>query len=367
MTVVGVIGLGTMGLGIAQVFAAAGHRVLGVDAQNPTAESLTHRLFMALAPRVEAGKLDPAARDAILSRLQLVPSLDGLAPAGLLIEAASESYEVKTRIFTHLQTILAPGAVLATNTSSLSVARIAAALREPARLVGLHFFNPAPAMRLVELIAHAGSAPDALAAARGLTEAAGKTVIDAPDRPGFIVNRCARPFYGEALAMLEEGRSPGEIDAAMVAADYRMGPFSLIDLIGADINLAATEGLLAALGGHPRYHVFDALKAQVARGALGRKARRGFVEGALPAPPPDAAEIALRIEATLINEALWLLCEGGTTPEGIDTAMTLGLNWPRGPFAMLAAHGADRIRATLAGLEARTALKGRYNPAPGLT
>jgi 3-hydroxybutyryl-CoA dehydrogenase len=157
-------------------------------------------------------------------------------------------------------------------------------------------------------------------------------VIACADRPGFIVNRCARPYYGEALALLEEGRSAADIDAAMVAAGYRLGPFALIDLIGADINLAATESLSAAMGGHPRYHVFAALRDQVARGNLGRKTGRGFVHPDAPAlPPADAEAIALRIEAALANEAAWLLSEGGVTAEGIDTAMKLGLNFPAGP------------------------------------
>jgi 3-hydroxybutyryl-CoA dehydrogenase len=224
-------------------------------------------------------------------------------------------------------------------------------------------------MKLVELAGHVGTDPSALALGRGLAEAAGKTVIACPDRPGFIVNRCARPFYGEALALLEEGRDAAAIDAAMVAAGYRLGPFSLIDLVGADVNLAATEGLSAAMGGHPRYHVFAALRAQVAAGALGRKAGRGFVFPAAPSPAPeDAAAIVRRIEAALINEAGWLLAEGGVTAEGIDTAMRLGLNFPHGPFEALARHGAPAIRATLAELEARAPahLAGRYRPAPVL-
>ncbi len=366
MTVVAVIGLGTMGLGIAQVYAAAGFSVLATDADPATRDSAGARLAAALAPRVTAGRLSAADAEALRSRLIVVPDLRDLHPAALAVEAIVERAEPKRVLLGALEDVLAPQAVVATNTSALSVAGLARGMRHPGRLLGLHFFNPAPAMKLVELVPHAGTDATALALARRLTEAAGKTVIDAPDRPGFIVNRCARPFYGEALAHMEEGRTPGEIDAAMVAAGYRMGPFALIDLIGADINLAATGGLSAAMGGNPRYHVFDALRAQVAAGALGRKAGRGFVDGPLPPPPADADTIALRIEATLVNEAHWLMAEGGTTEAGIDTAMTLGLNWPRGPFALCAGHGPVRIRETLAALEARTALTGRYLPAPGL-
>lgn len=364
---IGIVGLGAMGLGIAQVFAQAGHPVRATDAVDGARTSARDRMAAALEPRVAKGAMTSADRDATLARLTVVNRLENTAPADLVIEAVAERLEVKQAVFRALEPLLAPDAVLATNTSSLSVAAIARGLARPGQVLGLHFFNPAPVMKLVELVAHPGTSPTALALARNLAEGAGKTVIACADRPGFIVNRCARPYYGEALAMLEEGRSPGEIDAAMVAAGYRLGPFALIDLIGADINLAATESLWAGMGGHPRYHVFAALKAQVAKGDLGRKTGRGFVHpaDAVP-PPPDADAIALRIEAALVNEAAWLLSEGGATVEGIDTAMRLGLNFPRGPFEARARHGADLIRATLAALEAKAPphLKTRYNPAP---
>jgi 3-hydroxybutyryl-CoA dehydrogenase len=366
MTTIAIIGLGTMGLGLAQVFAAAGVAVRATDADADSRDTAKPRLGEGLAPRVASGKLAPEARDAILANVTVTRDLAGLAPATLAIEAIVEQLDAKRALFAELEPLL-PGAVLATNTSSLSVAAIAEGLRHPERLLGLHFFNPAPAMKLVELVGHAGTSPDALTLARQLTEAAGKTVITAPDRPGFIVNRCARPYYGEALAMLDEGRSASDIDAAMLAAGYRLGPFQLIDLIGADINLAATESLFAAMGHHPRYHPFLPLRRQVALGQLGRKTGQGFLFPNDPGPAPkDADAIALRIEATLVNEAAWLLSEGGTTEAGIDTAMTLGLNLPRGPFQMLHHHGAQKIRAKLAALEAQTALKTRYLPAPML-
>ncbi len=364
--IIGVAGLGTMGLGIVQTYAQAGFSVLATDAHGPARDSALARLAAALAPRVAKGAMTDEARDALLARVAVIDNTDQFIPAALIIEAIVERLDAKQALFAALAAA-APEAVLATNTSSIPVHQIAAGLARPERLLGLHFFNPAPVMKLVELIGPAGCDPQALALARQVTEAAGKTVINAPDRPGFIVNRCARPFYGEALALLEEGRSPGEIDAAMQAAGYRLGPFALIDLIGADINLAATEGLSAAMGGHPRYHVFAALRAQVAAGALGAKTGRGFTFKGEAAPvPPDAASIVARIEAALVNEACWLLSEGGVTRDGIDTALKLGLNFPRGPFGMLDHHGAATIRATLAALEAATSLKGRYAPAPEL-
>lgn len=368
--VIGVVGLGTMGLGIAQVFAQAGFPVLATDASEAVRGTAALRLAGALEARVAAGKLTLAERDAACDRVQVVGSVSGLAAAALVIEAIAERPEAKRALLATLEGVVGPDAVLATNTSSLSVAALAQGLAHPGRVLGLHFFNPAPAMRLVELIAPQGCDRASVELARRSAEAAGKTVILCADRPGFIVNRCARPFYGEALALLEEGRPAAEIDAAMLSAGYRIGPFALIDLIGADINLAATESLSAAMGGHPRYHVFQALRTQVARGDLGRKTGRGFVFPAeAGAPPADADAIILRIEAVLANEAAWLLAEGGTTAEGINQAMMLGLNFPRGPLDGLHRHGPARILNTLAKLEAQAPphLAGRYVPPPALS
>ncbi|WP_199259030.1 3-hydroxyacyl-CoA dehydrogenase [Paracoccus binzhouensis] len=369
MTTIAVIGLGTMGLGIAQTYAAAGFAVLATDAAPDARETALERLRAGLARRVQAGKLAQSELEAILARITLADGAEAMGRADLAIEAVVERMEVKRALFAALESVLAPDAVLASNTSSLSVAAMAEGLSQPQRLLGLHFFNPAPVMKLVELVAHSGTSAAALERARRLTEAAGKTVIPCPDRPGFIVNRCARPFYGEALALLEEGRSAGEIDAAMLAAGYPLGPFGLIDLVGADINLAATESLAAAMQNHPRYHVFDALKRQVAQDDLGRKTGRGFLFPDKPGPAPaDAQAIVLRIEAALVNEAGWLLAEGGTTPEDIDTALKLGLNFPRGPFEILAAQGRGPVLARLQRLSAAAPahLQGRYRPSPVL-
>lgn len=366
---IGVVGLGTMGLGIAQVYAQAGYSVIATDAHDEVRNSAVSRLASTLGKRVATGKLTADARDATLANLSVTAMPDGMGAADLVIEAIVEKLEVKHALFAMLETVVRPGAILATNTSSLSVAAIAEGLIHPSRVLGLHFFNPAPVMKLVELVAHDTTDPTALEIARKVTEAAGKTVIACADHPGFIVNRCARPFYGEALAMLEEGRSASDIDASMLAAGYRIGPLSLIDLIGADINLAATEGLAQAMNGHPRYHAFDALKKQVARGDLGRKSGHGFLFPDEPGvAPADASMIALRIEAALANEAASLLAEGGTSEAGIDMAMKLGLNFPRGPFESARLHGFEKIRETLTRLEtfAPTHLEGRYAVSPEL-
>ena len=367
--VIGVVGLGTMGLGIAQVYAAAGFAVIGFDGHDAARGNAAERMGAALGQRVAAGKLNDAAMKATLGRFSVGDGMQALSPCALVIEAIVEDLAAKQALFAALEGIVGVGAVLATNTSSLPVAQIAAGLARPDRCLALHFFNPVPAMKLVELAPHAGTSAQAIQQAQIWTEAAGKVVITCPDRPGFIVNRCARPYYGEALALLQEGRSAAQVDAAMVAAGYRLGPFALIDLIGADINLAATIGLHAAMGHHPRYHPFDALRAQVAKGDLGRKTGRGFVHPDAPQDPPaDAAAIAFRIEATLVNEAHWLLAEGGVTAQGVDSALRLGLNFPRGPFETLAQYGRAAVLAELARLHAAAppAMQARYVAAPGL-
>ena len=367
---IGVVGLGTMGLGIVQVFLMAGFQVVATDGYAPLVTAAPMRLAASLDARILAGKLTDEVRNSALRRLRLVDSLAELLRASLVIEAIAEDMEAKCQLFANLENVLAPSTVFATNTSSLSVADLAKGLFRPDRVLGMHFFNPAPAMKLVELVGHQGTSDAALQQGRWVLEQAGKVVIAAPDRPGFIVNRCARPFYGEALAMLEEGISASDIDAAMLAAGYKIGPFGLIDLIGADINLAATEVIFAAMERHPRYHVFDGLRAQVARGDLGRKSGRGFVYPAEIGPAPViVADIALRIEAVMINEAGFLLAEGGVTQASIDAALCLGMNLPRGPFEALQSHGAAHILAVLTGLEARAPahLRGRYLPCATLT
>ncbi len=365
MMIIGVVGLGTMGLGIAQVFAAAGFQVMATDAIEPARTSAPLRLRAALEPRVAKGAMTAETMEATLANLHIVDGLEAMSNAHLVIEAILETLPAKQSLFAALEAILSPEAVLATNTSSLSVTSIAQGLTHPERLLGMHFFNPAPVMKLVEIVAHPGTSDVALNLARRLSEDAGKTVIQCPDRPGFIVNRCARPFYGEAMAMLEEGRSAVEIDAAMLDAGYKIGPFSLIDLIGADINLAATEGIQAGLQ-HPRYHIFGALKSQVAAGRLGRKSGQGFVFPAVVTPQPNR-EIVTRIEASLANEAAWLLSEGGTTRADIDQALKLGLNFPRGPFESFAAQSPDTLQRNLADLEVKAPphLKTRYLSPPG--
>ena len=319
--------------------------------------------------RVQAGKLDQSVADALAGRLQVTGSIDALAPCQLVIEAIIEDLSAKQALFTDLEQAVDAQAILASNTSSFSIGALAASCAAPGRVLGVHFFNPAPVMKLVEVISPPAADPAATERAMMLIRATGKTVVPCRDSPGFIVNRCARPFYGEALALLAEGRTAAQIDAAMLAAGYRIGPLSLIDLVGADINLAATESVAAAMDQHPRYHVFPPLTQAVEAGRLGRKTGAGLLFPHEPGPAPaDAAAIARRIEVMIINEAQTALNAGIADAAGIDLALKLGLNFPRGPFELLAARGAETVRKTLAALAAvaPAELKARYQPAPGL-
>ena len=367
MASVGVVGLGTMGLGIAQVFLAVGHSVLATDSYAPTRLTAHDRLAQALDKRVIAGKITAEKMQMDLSRFAVFEDLACLAPCDIVIEAIAEKLEAKRALFAELESILSKTAVLATNTSALSIDEMSQVLARPERLLGLHFFNPAPAMKLVELVTRSTNAPDAVRFARQIVETTGKTVIECADQPGFIVNRCARPFYGEALAMLEEGFSAVDIDAAMQAAGYRLGPFGLIDLIGADINLAATKSLYEAMQNHPRYYPFKSLVDQVASGDLGTKTGRGFVSGTKITPRVNDA-IVLRIESSLANEAASLLDEGVQSPASIDLAMKLALNFPRGPFEAAQHWGLTAVKDALTKLAASAPahLKGRYNISPSL-
>ena len=284
---VAVIGTGTMGAGIAQVAAVAGHRVLLYDAVDGAAGRAAESIRARVARLVEKGRI--AAPGEL--RLEVTPDLAGLAPADLVIEAIAEDLAVKQALFAELEKIVTPGCVLATNTSSLSPTAIAAGLSHPERLVGLHFFNPAPLMRLVEVVSGLATDPAVAAAVTGLAESWGKQVVQAAATPGFIVNRVARPFYAEALRLAEEQAAPpATIDAVLTGAGgFRMGAFALMDLVGQDVNEAVTRSVWAAFGYDPRFAPSLLQRSMVEAGWLGRKSGRGWYrydDGTTPPAPP---------------------------------------------------------------------------------
>lgn len=284
--IIGVVGAGVMGAGIAQVAAAAGHRVVLVDAQSGVAAKAKDKLADALAKLIEKGRLAAEEREALLERIEPAGDVAALAPAGIVIEAIVEELAAKRDLFRAVEAVVAPDALLATNTSSLSVTAIGAGLARPERFGGMHFFNPAPLMPLVEIVAGEKTAPAAVGALTTLAQAWGKTPVQAKDSPGFIVNRGARPFYSETLRFMEEtGVDAATVDALLRAAGFRLGPLELIDLVGADINLAATRSVHAATGNDVRYRPSRLVEELVAAGRLGRKSGRGFYDYAATVRP----------------------------------------------------------------------------------
>jgi len=282
--VVGVIGAGTMGIGIAEVAAAHGHRVKLHDVNTEAAHKAIEKLAARLQKRVEKGRITAGQRQALLDAIEVVDSLQGLADAQLVIEAVIEDLAIKQRLFLQLESLCHPRALFASNTSSISITAIASALKNPSRLIGLHFFNPAPVMKLVEVISGLQSDESLLQAAEELCLAWDKIPVRAQSTPGFIVNRVARPFYGEPLKMLQEQlASPTLIDAVMrESAGFRMGPFQLMDLIGIDVNFAVSQSVFAAFFNDPRYRPSLIQQEMVSAGLLGRKAGRGFYDYTQP-------------------------------------------------------------------------------------
>ena len=368
---VGVVGAGTMGAGIAQLACLAGCETLLHDPIKEALERGAERLRADLERGAKRERWSPADADAAAARLLTAPELGDLAGCQLVIEAAPERLELKRELFAGLERVCAGDSVLATNTSSLPVGEIAAEAERPERICGMHFFNPPALMKLVEVVASEATAEQALAKTSELAERMGRTPVRCTDAPGFIVNRCNRPFALESLRMLgEEVATHAQIDR-VVREDggYRMGPFELMDLIGIDVNLSVAQSFYAQRA-EPRWQPHPIQQRMVAQGRLGRKSGSGFYEYAdgnkveVEAEVGDELRAAIldRIVATLVNEAAFAVEEGVAAPDDIDTAMRLGLNHPRGPFEWLERTGAKPILATLNGLSEALG-PARYHPA----
>jgi 3-hydroxybutyryl-CoA dehydrogenase len=278
MTTLGVVGAGTMGTGIAYAGALTSMRVLLHDVAPESLARGMKRLAADLRTGVDKGKLTDADAAAALARIQPAAALEDLRACDIVVEAAVEDLALKQELFRRLGEICPASAILATNTSSLSVTAIAASVKHPERVVGMHFFNPAHIMKLVEVVQGHRTAPAAVEATRGIAAAMGKTPVSAKDTPGFIVNRVARPFYGEALRLLGEGvTTVEEIDRILrLEGSFKMGPFELMDLIGIDVNFAVTKSMYEQTFGEPRYRPHLIQQQMVNAGMLGRKTRRGF-------------------------------------------------------------------------------------------
>jgi len=375
-TMVGVVGAGAMGTGIAQVAAAAGHRVVLADAMSGAVERARASIAKAVARDVEKKRITSEAAEALISRIEFDASPLEQEPqryrqCGLVIEAVVEELDAKRRVMRSLQ-LTTPNAVLATNTSSLSVTAIAAACPSPERVVGLHFFNPPPLMPLVEVVPRAGGGRALADDAAQLMRAWGKTPVVASDTPGFIVNRVARPFYGESIRILEEGIADcATIDWAMRdLAGFRMGPFELMDFIGNDVNYSVTRSVYEGMFYDPRYKPSVTQQRLVDAGHLGRKTSRGYYDyspgAAAPQPTEDTAlgrRVVDRVLAMLMNEAIDAVYLRVASPADIDLAMTRGVNYPKGLLAWADELGAATVLDRIERLHAEYG-EDRYRASP---
>lgn len=370
--IVGVVGAGTMGSGIAQVAAQAGHKVVLFDTRQQALDTAKAGLEKVMDRLVEKGKLTAETATAIQGRFTYATDMKAFATSGLVIEAIVEDLGVKQKLFLDLEAIVGSDTVLATNTSSLSVTAIAGACKMPGRVVGLHFFNPAPLLPLVEVVPSLATDPQHASACVALMKVWGKTPVLAKDTPGFIVNRVARPFYGEALRIYEEGIADmATIDHAMkTIGGFKMGPFELMDLIGNDVNFAVTNTVFKAFFYDPRYKPSLTQQRMVEANWLGRKSGKGYFSYAEGAVQPEVTKdsdlhrmIVDRIVVMLINEAVDALYLDIADRTDLDLAMTKGVNYPKGLLAWAEEMGYAQCLSSLEKLQAEYG-EDRYRPSP---
>lgn len=339
---ISIIGAGTMGSGIAQVAATAGWEVVLYDVSGEMLERSHENLRKIMLRLVEKGKISIENSVKIRGLIDYVKTIEPVADSDMVIEAIVEDLGVKHKVLSGLESYVSPECIIASNTSSLSIASLAAILKKPDRFIGIHFFNPAPLMKLVEIIPAVQTESRVIEQAQAVIQSWGKTTVLAKDTPGFIVNKVARPFYGESLRIHDEGLAGiADIDWAMKElGGFRMGPFQLMDFIGNDVNYMVTESVFHAFYFDPRYKPSFTQKRLAEAGFLGRKAGRGFYdyrEGASnPEPNQDPVlgkMIFERVLAMLINEAADTVHLGIANKEDIDFAMTKGVNYPKGLLA----------------------------------
>ncbi len=328
-----------MGSGIAQVAASNGCQVTIVDSSQPALENSKSKLKSILNRLVEKGKINEEQSKSILARIHWTTKMDEISNSNMVIEAIVENLEIKQNLFSEMESLVSDICILATNTSSLSVSKIASVCKLKSRIMGVHFFNPVPLMKLVEVIPTEETDKKLLSEVKSSLEGWGKSVVTAKDTPGFIVNRVARPFYSEALKIYEEGLADfATIDWAMKEfGGFRMGPFELMDYIGNDVNYSATKAVYDGINHDPRYKPSPIQKKLMDEGLLGRKSGKGYFDYSENAVNPEpnkneklGQQIFNRILAMLINAAVDTLNGGIATRDDIDTAMTTGVNYPKG-------------------------------------
>mgnify|MGYP002621712647 CR=1 FL=1 len=369
---IGVLGAGTMGSGIAQVAATAGHEVILIDSNQNQLLKAEESLRKVHDRLVEKGKISAEDKSAILGRIRTSTSDEDFKSCGLIIEAIIEDLNIKKTVFSRLESLVDESCILASNTSSLSIASIGAALQKPERIVGIHFFNPAPLMPLVEIVPAVQTSIAVKKQAKELIDSWNKVTVLTKDTPGFIVNRIARPFYGEALRIYEEGIADfATIDWAMTHfGKFKMGPFTLMDYIGNDVNYAVTESVFAAFYFDPRYKPSLTQKRHSEAGFFGRKSGRGYYDyaentaQAMPNEDHDLGQMIFdRILVMLMNEAIDALFLNIASKEDIDLAMTKGVNYPKGLLVWAEEYGLEKLLDKLSQLFEEYG-EDRYRPSP---
>jgi 3-hydroxybutyryl-CoA dehydrogenase len=356
---IGIIGSGAMGAGIAQVAATAGHTVLVFDNNQAALDKAKTNLAGTLQKLVEKQKITQSVSDEISARTKYVNSLSDFKDCGLVIEAIIEDLEIKQRVFIELESIVSENCILASNTSSLSIASIAASCKNAERVIGIHFFNPAPLMPLVEIIPGILTQENIVKASRELIDKWGKVTVLAKDTPGFIVNRVARSFYSESIRIYEEGIADfATIDWAMkTVGGFKMGPFELMDFIGNDVNYKVTESVWTQFFFEPRFKPSLTQKRLFEAKLYGRKSGRGYYNYANGAEMPKPVEVEelgkaifYRVISMLINEAIDSLHLQLATAKDLDLAMTKGVNYPKGLLKWADEIGLQIVLNILSGL-----------------
>ncbi|MFN4812700.1 MAG: 3-hydroxyacyl-CoA dehydrogenase NAD-binding domain-containing protein [Bacteroidota bacterium] len=348
---VGIIGTGAMGAGIAQVAASNGCKVLMYDTSKEMLTKAVDNIGSSLQKLLEKNKLKVEEKNTIFNHISVHSQMHDLAACDLIIEAIVEDLTIKKGVFSSLEEIVRPDCILASNTSSLSIASIAAACKQKERVIGIHFFNPAVLMPLVEIIPSLTTSEEVFNRSYAIIKDWGKVTVKAKDTPGFIVNRLARPFYGEAIKIYEEGMADfATIDYAMKSlGEFKMGPFELMDFIGNDVNYRVTETVWQQFFYDPRYRPTLTQKRLFEAGLFGRKTNKGYYDyntAEMPQPntsPELLQKIFLRIIAMLINEAAEALFLQIGTREDLDLAMEKGVNYKKGLLKWADEIGLDII------------------------
>ena len=352
--IIGVIGSGAMGSGIAQVAATAGHKVIIYDTNPEALKRAENGINGSLAKLLEKGKISQEDQKNISGRLEYSDSLLSFKDCGVVIEAIVEILDVKKKVFAELESVVNEHCILASNTSSLSIASISGACKNKERVIGIHFFNPATIMPLVEIIPGIMTGAEVTKNCKDLIDSWGKITVIAKDTPGFIVNRVARSFYGEAIRIYEEGIADfATIDWAMKEfGGFKMGPFELMDFIGNDVNYKVTESVWEQFFYDPRFKPSLTQKRLYEAGLFGRKSGRGYYDYSKPMPEPNKDEtlgkmIFNRVVCMLINEAIDTLYLKVASRIDIETSMMKGVNYPKGLLAWCDELGVRNIHKTM--------------------